>query len=77
MEFPGACALRSYLQELQDFDEQVEHPLDGCFNRLEPPPMPKAEISFRMSRLSQDGQQIRPSPLIVTSFSKWRPQALH
>jgi len=66
----GDAETGGYLHVLHDFEEQVAHPVDACFKRLEPPPMPKAEMHFRTSRPWQDGQDIWPPPVIETSSSK-------
>jgi len=55
-------AERFYLQVLQDFPEQVEHPAEEETKRLLPPPIPKVEGSLR----TPDA----PQPRQTTSFSR-------
>jgi hypothetical protein len=58
---------------LQDLLEQVEQEAEAVFRRLLPPPIPKAEISFRTSAEPHCGQQTPFSPPSRTSASKRRP----
>jgi hypothetical protein len=58
---------------LQDELEHEEQPLPDALIRLAPPPMPKAEMSFRTSAPPQCGQRTSGSPLMRTRDSnRWR-----
>jgi len=63
-----------YLQVEQDFEEQ-DVQLPEFFRRLEPPPIPNDEWSFRISRPPQEGQTTSPSRPSRTSVSNVRSQA--
>jgi len=58
---------------LQDFVEQVVQPGEEALIRLEPPPMPKAEINFFGSGAPQSGQTTSLSRPPWTRHSKRRP----
>jgi hypothetical protein len=45
-------------QVLQDFVEQLVQPDEGALIRLEPPPIPKAEMAFRGSPAPHSGQTV-------------------
>ena len=60
----------------QDLVEQVVQELEAVLIRLAPPPIPKAEMSFRTSGAPHSGQETPFSPPIRTSASKRRPHCL-
>jgi hypothetical protein len=64
------------LQVEQDFEEQ-DVQLAAVFKRLEPPPIPNDERSFRTSRPPQQGQTTSASRPSRTRVSNDRPQAWH
>ena len=66
---------RLYLQVLQDFPEQVEQPVEAALRRLDPPPIPNADRSFRSSPEPHFGQRVSVSRPVRTSASKASPQA--
>ena len=61
---------------LQDLVEQLVQLDEEALIRLEPPPMPKAEISFRGSPAPQSGQATSLSRPPWTRHSKCRPHFL-
>jgi len=61
---------------LQDLLEHVEQEAEAVFRRLLPPPIPKAENSFRTSFEPQCGQETPFSPPSRTSASNCRPHFL-
>ncbi len=65
----------AYLQVLQDLLEQWEQPDEDALSRLDPPPMPNADRSFRRSEEPQPGQQASFSRPVRTRISKVSPQA--
>jgi hypothetical protein len=57
----------------QEWLWQVEQPPDESFSLLPPPPMPKEEMSFRISLLPQASQLTHPSFPSRINASKCRP----
>ena len=62
---------------LHDLVEQVVQPDEEALMRLEPPPMPKAEIIFRGSGSPQSGQTTSFSRPPWTRHSNCRAHFLH
>jgi hypothetical protein len=72
-EIPGRN--RRYLQVLQDLPEQWEQPVEAALRRLEPPPIPNADSSFRNSGEPHLGHRVSDSRPERMSASNVSPQA--
>jgi len=74
---PEASQIQLQWQVLQDPEEQLEQLDDEALMRLEPPPIPKPEMSFLTSPDPHPAQTTSFSFPAVTRHSNLLPHFLH